>query len=98
TFVKLAGTATVAVFLAGCGGSGPSADQVAREANAEACTDSGYAIIYRADQSKHTIWDCQIGDRTVCVGEDNGIASDITVEARLVFANALGGNRPDCLG
>jgi len=89
--------AALALLAAGCGGSGITADKVATDSGASACEDSGYLIVYRADQSKHRVWDCTIHGHPVCVTDENGVASNVTAAARLIFADSLNG-KPGCLG
>lgn len=96
TRVSLLAATCLILTLAACGGSGANATKVAQEASAESCADSGYRIVFRTDGSEHTIWDCQIGGKTVCVAEEHGVASNITDLARLAFADTLNG-RPSCL-
>jgi hypothetical protein len=89
--------ATCVFLLVGCGSGGPSASDVAEKAGATTCEDSGYFIGYRTDHTEHTIYNCQIAGETVCVIEDHGLATDVTAQARVVFASSLGGKRPACL-
>jgi hypothetical protein len=86
------------VVLAGCGSNslGDRSSQVASDISAEACTATRYYLIMRADKSKLLIYNCQRNGRTICVTEQNGIATDSTVTARLVFADSLTG-KPSCL-
>jgi hypothetical protein len=73
--------------------------QVAAVANATSCTDTGYYLQSKLDGSKEVIYDCAIPGSVwnQCVTEQGGIASNATEEVRLLFANALGGQRPSCL-
>lgn len=79
----------------------PLVDQSARvaaEANASTCTDTGYYVISRLDDSKQVIYDCAFASSAdKCVIEQGGIASDATAEVKLLFATALGGAKPSCL-
>lgn len=95
----LAVAATVLV-LAGCGGSKVSQanpDKLATEINAAWCQDSGYYLISDAG-SKAELYDCNMKNGSYkCVTEQNGIANDVTAEAKLSFASTLGSDKPDCV-
>jgi hypothetical protein len=76
---------------------GPSPDTVASTAGMDYCDNSGYYLQSRLDGSKQTIYDCMKGPNAHCITMSGGIASDSTVEVRLVFQGTLGASKPSCL-
>jgi len=69
---------------------------VATLAGASSCDESGYTVRNRLDGSTQTIYDCLVRQRARCVTVSDGIASDSTLEVRLLFRNTLGATRPAC--
>jgi hypothetical protein len=98
----LAALFATACFLAGCGGSGSSdkSSQIAAAlGSSSSCTDTGYGIISKVDNSKTTIYDCYDGDKAkrMCVTQENGITRDATETVRFLFQGTLAGGKPSCL-
>lgn len=87
----------VVLVVAGCGGSGDQSNAIAAKIGASTCSAEQFEIQNRLDRSKERIYDCELHARSVCVVEESGIARNVTAEVRLLFANALGGQRPGCL-
>jgi hypothetical protein len=93
--------AMVVAVLSGCG-SGGSSDQSTAIANqiggGASCYESQYEITNRIDNSKTPIYVCTAAAaKPICVTYENGIASDVTAEVRLLFANTLGSSKPSCI-
>jgi hypothetical protein len=90
---------TVALIHHFTGGpSDPTGYQVASQIGAGDCTRSDYAIEDRLTGKSSAIYDCwKSGRGYYCVTLDGGLAHNVTVEARLLFADVLAGARPDCL-
>jgi hypothetical protein len=87
-----------AALLAGCGGGGPSASQVATAAGASFCNNSGFYIQSKLTGNKSVIYDCRFaGKLPACVTYSGSIASDATATVQLLFANSLDGRKPACL-
>ena len=78
-------------------GHGAGASSVATLAGASSCDDSGYYLKNRLDGSEQTVYDCLIRGRSKCVTVTGGIASDSTLEVRLLFKSVLGSAKPGCL-
>lgn len=73
-------------------------DTLATEIGAAWCEDSGYQLENRLDSSKAELYDCNMRSGAYkCVTDEQGVARDVTAEARLVFASTLGSSRPDCV-
>ena len=70
---------------------------LASQINAYSCEDSGYRI-KAADGPWTTVYNCDMGSKTICVSEQNNIPSNVTVQAKFAFADALGGSKPSCVG
>lgn len=79
--------------------SGPSdqSSTVATTIGAQYCDSSGFQIISKLDDSKATIYNCDLDNKTICVTYEHGIATDETAEVKLLFANTLGSDQPDCI-
>jgi len=92
--------AVAGVALAGCGGSTATGGQVAATIKADECVDSGFYIENRLDSSKETVYNCTGvpgHKRMLCVTYSNGIAENITEEARWMFEDTLTEDKPDCI-
>jgi hypothetical protein len=88
----------VAAVVAGCGGgSADHSARIASAAGASSCQPSGYGLKNRFDGTKTDIYNCWIRGVEKCVTEEGGLTHDMTVTARLVFANDLSGKKPDCV-
>lgn len=85
--------------LAGCG-SGTPADHsasIADSITARSCTATGYEITFRTDNSKTRIYDCtMLNGAEKCVVEQNGLVTDETALAKILFQNELSGGKPLC--
>jgi hypothetical protein len=90
--------AVLALTLAACGGSSQSdqSAKIGKEIGGD-CTATNYLIVYKAEKRQARIYDCWVNTKRLCVTEENGIPSDQTATARLVYADALGGKKPACL-
>ncbi len=90
----------ILAFLGGCGGSGDRSKAIAAKIGVDAtCYESAYLIKSQLDGSESRIYNCVSGGGPLmCVIEQGGLAKNITEEAKLLFANTLGGGRPQCLG
>lgn len=87
-----------AAVLAGCGGSGVSASQVASAAGAKTCSDSGFYIQSKLTGNKLVIYDCRfVGRLPACVTYSGNIATNATVAVQFLFASSLGAREPACL-
>jgi hypothetical protein len=82
--------------LIGRGGPADASGDIAYKIGAYSCDQTGYAIINKLDGSRSTIYDCVVGSKEMCVTEDNGLVSDNTAAARLLFASVLSGGKPTC--
>ena len=78
------------------GSASSTGQSVAAQAGAESCTDSGYQLVNRLDNSKPTIYNCSFAAGMKCVTVEHGIANDVTAAVKLVWASALGSQGPDC--
>ena len=85
-------------FLGFGGGPSDKSSQIAGLIGAEACSAEQYEIISKLDHTKTQIYDCVTNGKEMCVTYQNGIASDDTVEVKLLFSNTLGDSRPVCIG
>lgn len=73
-------------------------DTLAKTINAAWCDDSGYYLTNRLDGTKAELYDCNMRNGSYkCVTDQNGVADDVTVEAKLSFASALGSEKPTCV-
>lgn len=72
------------------------ASEIVAAIGADGCSTTGYMLLNRLDGSKTRIYTCMVDGAERCVTEQNGLVNDVTVEAQLLFANALGHNRPSC--
>ncbi len=82
-------------LAAGCGGATDRSAEIGAAINGT-CTATSYEIIHRLDNTKSRIYDCYVGNKEMCVIEENGITSDQTAVAHLLFQSALDGNEPSC--
>jgi len=87
-----------ALALAGCGSgvSRPDPSKLAQTIGAASCQDSGYYLENRVDHSKTEVYDCLRDGFYICVIQENGIAKNVTREARLVWADTLATDEPTC--
>lgn len=73
-------------------------DALAQTIGAASCFDSSYELTNRLDGSKAELYSCNMQNGSYkCVTDENGVARDVTAEAKLVFAGALGTQKPDCV-
>jgi hypothetical protein len=79
------------------GSSGPTGYAVQQMVGAGSCQRSGYDMRNRLDGSTTGLYDCwKSGKGYFCVTVDHGLARNVTVEARALFADTLGATKPDC--
>lgn len=86
------------IHLGGSHVSQANPDQLATTIGAAWCQDSGYYLTNRLDGSKAELYDCNMRNGSYrCVTDQNGLAADVTAEARLVFRSTLGSEKPSCV-
>jgi hypothetical protein len=86
-----------ALVAGGCGATGDQSDAIAANIGASTCHAEQYEIVSRISGHKDRIYNCTLHGKTICVTYSGGIASNATAEVKLLFANALGGQKPDCM-
>jgi hypothetical protein len=65
---------------------------------AVSCDNSGYYVQNRLDNTKQTIYDCQMDSGTYkCVTESGSVISDSTAEVSQLFQSTLDGSKPTCV-
>lgn len=70
--------------------------EIAVQTGADSCDQTGYTIVSKLNGSETPIYDCVIDGKDLCVTEENGVVSDSTATARLLFASVLAGSKPGC--
>lgn len=78
-------------------GAKDRSDEIASVIGADFCDQSRYQITNRLDSSRTRIYDCIRNGHRLCVTYSGGIATNVTVETRLLFAGTLGAEKPGCL-